>query len=133
MHSLAPSTAIILRGLENILGSPIRRRRHIRRLHEHLKLPFRARIRRIGSIHQSSIRVSQLVAAIADFIAVLRVVDEVLVIAIDCQTPEAKGPDRWLAGEGEEVGCVWSEGVGAEGGAVPAGVEGYVGDELVAG
>ena len=116
--------------LNNILGSPIRRWWHICRLHEHLELSLRARVCRIGTIYQPAIRVCQLVAAVANFIAVLRIIDEILVAAVDGQAPEADGSNWRLAGEGEEIGGIGGEGVGAEGGAVPAGVEGYVRDEL---
>ena len=83
-------------GLEHILRRPVRRRRHISRLHQHLELMFRARISCIGSVNQPTVRVRQLIAAIADFVAVLRVVDQVLVAAVDGQTPEPKWPNRWL-------------------------------------
>jgi len=60
----------------------------------------------------------------------LGVIDEVLVAAVDGQAPEAEGSDGWLAREGEEEGGVGGEVVGAEGWAVPAWVEGDVGNEL---
>ena len=106
------------------LVGPIARRRQICRLHQDLERLVR-HVRRSGSVNQSSIVVRE-VTTIALFESVHGTGNQILVGAVDGQTPEANGTDRWAAGEGEEEALVCAKRVGGEGRALVARVDDLV-------